>query len=272
MHHRANLSLVFTRSFSFVAGVLVTGSRLRGNTIACSLAIISCIIFLGSTKLFIYAFLTEKVWIVWSGGLQTPRHKAKVYGVCGFVMLGYLGLGIVFLLSRWSEIRSREGDTCYIGVSHSASVALMSYDISQTIFFTAMFLWPFWRSHIISSHLRGIARRTLCGTLASLTLSAGNASTMIALGSEEPGWVSLNALILYWISSGTRTYVSESLSLPHITVTIDTKDQSQISARETFQVASRRYIIPISPNLSAAPYPATAMGSVGTQRSRRYSV
>ncbi|KAK7040337.1 hypothetical protein VNI00_009805 [Paramarasmius palmivorus] len=181
--------------FTFFSGVLLIGTRLRGNPVACSFAIISCIIILGSTKLFIYAFLVEKVLIVWSGGLRTARHTIMVYGICGFVMLGYLAVGILFLLSRRSEIRKDAEDACYIGVSHAAAVTMVTYDLSQNIFFTGMFLWPLWRSHLINPSLKRMATRTLSGAIASLTLSAANASTMIAFGGEELGWMCLSICV-----------------------------------------------------------------------------
>lgn len=89
-------------------------------------------------KIFIYAFLSEKVrslpiicnprltqqqvYIVWTGGNQTPRLKAKVYRICGLVIIGYIVIAILMVLGRQSEIR--DDDVCVIGLKSYAYVSL----------------------------------------------------------------------------------------------------------------------------------------------------
>ncbi|KAF8314718.1 hypothetical protein DL93DRAFT_2079853 [Clavulina sp. PMI_390] len=47
-------------------GVLVHGVGLEDSAASCSLAIFSCILLYTTTKLLIYIFLSERVWLVWS--------------------------------------------------------------------------------------------------------------------------------------------------------------------------------------------------------------
>ncbi|KAJ3813878.1 hypothetical protein EV368DRAFT_31491, partial [Lentinula lateritia] len=145
--------------FVFFAGLLASGISLSWSQTTCSLAIYTCISFYAISKIFIYAFLSEKVYIVWTGGNQNSRLKARVYRVCAVVLLGYVVVGTLTVIGRDSTIR-RDG-VCIIGLKSYATISLIVYDMTLNIFLTAMFLWPLWLSHPMSPKLRSIAKRTL---------------------------------------------------------------------------------------------------------------
>ncbi|ESK89775.1 hypothetical protein Moror_16837 [Moniliophthora roreri MCA 2997] len=221
--------LVLIDSWFFVlfSGILLTGIGTMGDPVACSLAIFSCILFQGSSKVLIYAFFVEKVYIVWSGGNRTPRLKTKVYKICSVILLGYVVIDVLFFLGHASHIREEDG-VCILGYKNYASIALVTYDLVQNVFFTIMFLWPLWRSRVMSPRLRNVAKKTFYGAVSGLTISAANTVVLIALRGTELSWVCMNscvadvaanALILYWVSSGTPSDSVDHFTLPEINVT-----------------------------------------------------
>jgi hypothetical protein len=79
-----------------------------------------------SQQLLIYGFLVEKVYIVWSGGNQTPRFKTPAYRICSVVLLGYITVAILMIIGQISLIR---GDgMCMIGLKDFAYVRRCSSD------------------------------------------------------------------------------------------------------------------------------------------------
>ncbi|KAF9263835.1 hypothetical protein L218DRAFT_310640 [Marasmius fiardii PR-910] len=227
---RACIILVLLDSWIFVifSGILSTGVGLAESLMICQMAILVCIICYGSTKLFIYAFLVEKVYIVWSCGNQTPRFKTPVYRICCGVLTGYAVVLVLMVLGRKSLLN--EDRVCLLGLEGFATIPLVAYDLAQNVFFTAMFLWPFWRSHPMSPRLRAVAKRTLYAACGSLTVSAVNYLVMVALHGQELGWiclvgcvtdVTLNAIFLFWVSSSgsSPTECRDRFSLPRMDMT-----------------------------------------------------
>lgn len=104
--------LIFVDSWLFIfsSGILVLGSGLEKNDVSCSMGILLCIVFYGSSKLLIYIFLcaflvlwvipssitelhtAERVWVVWRTVPQSRRLQCKAYVACVLVLSGYLGV------------------------------------------------------------------------------------------------------------------------------------------------------------------------------------
>ena len=64
----------------------------------------------------------EQVYIVWSGGKQTPRFKTPAYRICSFVLLGYVTVLVLMIMGKNSFIR---GDgMCMIGLKDFAYVQI----------------------------------------------------------------------------------------------------------------------------------------------------
>ncbi|KAF5390521.1 hypothetical protein D9757_002592 [Collybiopsis confluens] len=174
-------------------------------------------------QVLIYAFLSERVYIIWTGGNQVSRFKTKVYRLCAFVMLGYIVVVVLMIVGREGTIR--EDDICIIGLRSYSTISLIVYDFSLNIFLTTMFLFPLWRSHPMSPRLRSVAKRTLYGACTSLISSAVNFIILFLLGGNELGWVCLsscvtdsmiNALALFWVSSSPYPshIIRDRFSLP----------------------------------------------------------
>lgn len=101
--------------FIFASGVLILGFGLEKDDASCSTGILLCIIFYGSSKLFIYIFLSsfsflsirpsliteppsaERVHVVWRPTPHSRRLQSKAYIACLIVLSGYSGVvGVLF--------------------------------------------------------------------------------------------------------------------------------------------------------------------------------
>src|ERR1700733_14883597 len=77
---RLTIILIFADSLSFLllTGILVHGVGLELSNTSCGLGVVSCIALYSSSKVLIYIFLCERVWIVWSnmGGPKSDAFAA----------------------------------------------------------------------------------------------------------------------------------------------------------------------------------------------------
>ncbi|GAV99049.1 transmembrane protein [Lentinula edodes] len=223
----------------------------------------NCVSLIG-VSILIYAFLSEKVYIVWTGGNQNSRLKARVYRVCAVVLLGYVVVGTLTVIGRDSTIR---GDgVCIIGLKSYATISLIVYDMSLNIFLTAMFLWPLWLSHPMSPKLRSIAKRTLYGASTSLVSSMINIAILFLLGGNELGWICLsscvadvtvNSLALFWLSSGSSwsgDVVRDRFSLPTMDMSALTFVHIESATRPTLSGQPSTIIVSESTQDSHQPH------------------
>ncbi|KAF8309474.1 hypothetical protein DL93DRAFT_2085564 [Clavulina sp. PMI_390] len=190
---RLSLILIFAISLAFimVTGTLIHGVGLEYTLTSCSLGIWSCILLYTSTKLLIYIFLSERVWLVWSNvsatkaalnALQTQKRQSQapnrsippsewradvakrlrnpVYVVCLVSLVGYVAVIILLLVSRIAGFRKQDG-SCVIGLAPTGSIPLLSYDAYITVLLTALFVWPLRTKQGMSNGLRRLTTRTL---------------------------------------------------------------------------------------------------------------
>ncbi|THV04388.1 hypothetical protein K435DRAFT_195726 [Dendrothele bispora CBS 962.96] len=158
--------LVLLDSWFFVvfSGILMNGVGTTWNLQACTIAICICISVYVLSKMLIYSFLSERVYIVWSGGNQVRRLQSPVYRICCIVLVGFIVVAVFMVIGRETHIR--QDGVCVIGLKQSVGIGLVVYDLFLNVFLTVMFLWPLWgssRSGVkISPKLRTVAKRTLC--------------------------------------------------------------------------------------------------------------
>ncbi|KAF8309480.1 hypothetical protein DL93DRAFT_1754331 [Clavulina sp. PMI_390] len=225
----ARLSLIlmfaFSLTFMMATGTLIHGIGLEDTATSCSLAIWSCILLYTTTKLLIYIFLSERVWLVWSnissnkaalGASQgqnrhastlpptpttsrapsewrdrvTKRLKNPVYLVCLISLLGYVAVIILLLVSRIAGFRNQDG-SCVIGLARVGSIPLLTYDAYITVLLTTLFVWPLRTKKGMSDALRRLTTRTLIASFAALSTSAINITVLTVLRGHELGWVCL---------------------------------------------------------------------------------
>ncbi|KAJ7618729.1 hypothetical protein FB45DRAFT_714670, partial [Roridomyces roridus] len=210
---RLCILLIFLDSYLFIfaSGILVFGINLQKNTTACAAAIYLCVSFYTSSKVLIYAFLTEKVWIVWETSSGRSRMRSPVYLVCMVTVALYGAIVTIMVIGGIAELRQSDG-LCVIGLKPTASIPLLSYDLYINVLLTALFLWPLLRSEHSTARLRRVATRTLMASAVALTTSTINMTVLTVLHGRELGWICLascgtdvvfNAAALFWVTSGT---------------------------------------------------------------------
>ncbi|KAJ7180726.1 hypothetical protein C8R46DRAFT_591828 [Mycena filopes] len=214
--------LVFLDSwaFMFASGILIFGVGLETHEAGCSAGIYLCIVFYSSSKLLIYAFLIEKVGVVWNVGGK--RFQSPVYIVCAITVGLYFGVIVLLFFGRVSQLRA--GDkACVIGLKPAASIPLLSYDLYINVFLTGLFLWPLLRSNLSTPRLKRVAIRTLLSSAVALTTSTVNIVVLTVLKGHELGWVCLascgtdvifNALALFWVTGASRSGTTILTSCP----------------------------------------------------------
>ncbi|KAJ7191309.1 hypothetical protein GGX14DRAFT_528844 [Mycena pura] len=201
--------LVFFDSYFFLlsSGMLVFGVGLQMNQVACSAGIYLCVAFYCTSKILIYLFLTEKVYIVWGGAL--PRLRCPTYLLCIGSVSSYLFVIVIMFIYRIDGFRPEDG-ACVLGLKPKASIPLLSYDLYINILLTTLFLWPILRSHHINPQLKRVATKTLIASSVALTTSTINIAVLTILHGRELGWVCLascgtdvifNASALFWVTS-----------------------------------------------------------------------
>lgn len=214
--------LVFLDSwlFLFTCGVLIFGVGLERGIAICSLSIYLCIAFYGTSKLFIYCFLIEKVHIVWAPTSGAKRFRSPVYIICVVTVALYAVVAALMCIGRVHYFR--EDGACVTGVKLFASIPLLSYDLYVNIFLTSLFLWPLVKTGKIHPMLRRVAKRTLLAATVALTTSTVNVLVLTLQHGKELGWVCLgscgadvicNALALFWATERTGPYFSPNMRI-----------------------------------------------------------
>ncbi|KAJ6525958.1 hypothetical protein B0H19DRAFT_1275837 [Mycena capillaripes] len=206
---RICILLVFLDSYLFLfsSAILIFGVGLQMNETACATGIYICVLFYASSKVLIYAFLTEKVYIVWDTGRK--RMRSPVYLVCMGTVLLYAAVIIIMIIGRVDEFRPGDG---VIGLKPTASIPLLSYDLYINLLLTGLFLWPLLRSQHSNAQLRRVATRTLAAAGMALTTSTVNITVLTIMKGHQLGWLCLsscgmdvifNATVLFWVTTGS---------------------------------------------------------------------
>ncbi|KAH8107967.1 hypothetical protein BXZ70DRAFT_1003387 [Cristinia sonorae] len=196
--------------FLFTSILLIHGLGLELNIGVCTAAIAICIGFYATSKLFIFLFLTEKVYIVWSSTERTPRWKSRVYIFCMFLMALYVAIGLHLIWDRRAYFRGSDG-VCIIGLKRLGTLLLISYDTFLSLILLSLFLYPLIRARVRNQYLRSICKRAVCATTLMLGTSTTNILVLTIMDGQQQGWVCLaccgsdiiiNAAVLFWATSG----------------------------------------------------------------------
>ncbi|KAF9148225.1 hypothetical protein BG015_010061 [Linnemannia schmuckeri] len=206
--------------FSFIATLLVQTNN--KNPLSCNLSIFSCITLYASSKVIIYLFLMEKVYVVTAIG--STRRDFFLYKVNLCLLLPYIAVITLMIIFRHARINKlgqvdpvdehRLGH-CDIGLGEAATYPLIFYDIFVSCWLTFLFIWPLMSSTSLlqgpsKGRLRDVARRTLMGCVMSLIISTGNVASLITSQGWERGLiclscctadVTLNAITIHWVTS-----------------------------------------------------------------------
>lgn len=219
---RLSVILMFLDSwlFLFSSGVLLFGVGLELSPSVCTVAIYLNILFYSTSKFLVYAFLAEKVHIVWSPKVGIRRLESPVYLIC-ITCVSFYCIIITFLFAGPVHEFNNDG-VCVTGLKRIASIPLLVYDLFINVFLTSMFLYPLVSSQLQSSGLRRLSVRTFIAALVSLTTSTVNVVVLMSLDGKELGWVNLgacgadiivNGVAIFWVSMGSSRH-NDSSGLP----------------------------------------------------------
>ncbi|KAF9201340.1 hypothetical protein BGZ49_008403 [Haplosporangium sp. Z 27] len=208
--------------FSVMAAMLAQTSN--GNQVACTVANFVCIFLYAGSKVLIYLFLTERVYVVTAIGVRrwnSTMFKFNIILLCPYICL--LALAIKY---RVSEITSN--GHCKIGLTAQASAPLIAYDSLLNLWLTALFL----RALISStsqlqgptkSKLRTVARKTFIGSILAFVFSTANIASIVFFNGHERAVlclalctldVTMNAITIHWVTSRGRSGSKPSNAAP----------------------------------------------------------
>ncbi|KAI8890018.1 hypothetical protein K501DRAFT_207318 [Backusella circina FSU 941] len=228
---------VVSWAFTTTSMLLVTTNN--GNYTSCFLSIMVCDIFYSGTKITIYAWLIEKVYIVSSA--RQARWSTMSYRFHVALMLPYIAIFTLMLVFHISEVQ--EDGVCIIGLQAVASIPLLVYDFLINLYMTFFFVKPLlkfesnlrvkWRS----SRLNEVALRTLVASIVCLFASFANVFALVMFDGRERGLlcltcctvdVTVNVITIHWVTShapGKRSKQSYITSSQH-QMTIDGQPKS----------------------------------------------
>ncbi|KAJ3868204.1 hypothetical protein EV359DRAFT_77863 [Lentinula novae-zelandiae] len=208
---RVCILLIFLDSwlFLFASGILTFGVGLESKEVVCEMAIYLCIIFYATSKLLIYSFLVEKVYLVWSPTVSSPqRTKSPIYLGCVAMITVYAGVIATMFAGKIFFLRESDG-VCIIGLQQYSSLTLVVYDLIINIVLTLLFLWPVFKVNLMNPRLKSVATRTMLASAVALTTSTVNMLVLALLKGHENGWICLgscgadvifNALAIFWVT------------------------------------------------------------------------
>ncbi|KAF9308927.1 hypothetical protein BG003_010418 [Podila horticola] len=196
-------------AFSLIAAMLVQTNNY--NLVSCTMSVYLCIALYAFSKIIIYLFLMEKVYVVTAVG--TTRANFMLYRVNLVLLIPYFGIFALMLFFRVSHLQ--DDGTCLIGLLPPASITLIIYDVFISSWLTVLFIRPLMSSTSLlqgpsKGKLRDVARRTLLGSVVALILSTANVFTLVVFKGHERGLiclasctvdVTLNAMTVHWVTS-----------------------------------------------------------------------
>ncbi|CAO3646676.1 unnamed protein product [Cunninghamella blakesleeana] len=235
------LLYIFSWAFTFSGLHLVFTNN--GNYISCLLSILACDVFYSGTKIIIYCWLIEKVWVVNAG--RVGRWQCKSYRYHMLLLTPYIGIFVIMILfhNAWLE----PDGTCIIGLQLVATVPLLLYDFIINLYMTILFVRPLFKIDKTTqmdqqaSRLKEVAKRTMVASVVCLIVSFANVAALTILNGIERGLVCLtccymdvmiNVVTVHFVTTQgvTKTVEYPNNKSNHDQGTILTSDHSQIQS------------------------------------------
>ncbi|KAF8475666.1 hypothetical protein BDZ91DRAFT_188796 [Kalaharituber pfeilii] len=194
--------------FVFSSTVLQSSLGLDSSHNACDVAILLCLVCYLTSKVILYFFLVEKVWIIRGSRQARMKDMLYLFNSLGMLLPYCIVISLTFVFRR-ADISSGE---CRIGLRLPANVPLLVFDICINVYLTALFLQPLKQMHSYRGargKLRTVARRTFIGSACTLFSTVANLTALLVLKGREPGWICFaccngdvlfSALVLHWLS------------------------------------------------------------------------
>ncbi|KAI8093831.1 uncharacterized protein BX664DRAFT_330687 [Halteromyces radiatus] len=215
-YSRILVLLLYICSWAFTVTGLILMSTNNGNYLSCLLSELSCDIFYSGTKILMYCWLIEKVWVVNAG--RTTRWHTKSYRLHTLLLTPYIVIFVlmIYFHNAWLE----EDGLCIIGLKPIASIPLLVYDFVFNLYMTVLFVLPLikighdtnvdWKQ----TRLHEVAKKTMMASVVCLIVSFANVTALAVLGGTERGVlcltccfvdVMINVVTVHWVTSQPAT-------------------------------------------------------------------
>ncbi|KAI9016249.1 hypothetical protein CLU79DRAFT_764108 [Phycomyces nitens] len=234
-------------SWSFTTSSMIFTSTNNGNYISCYLSIMACDIFYSATKLTIYWWLIEKVWVVSS--VRQSRWKTPSYRFHCLLLTPYVGIFSLMIIFHIAELK--DTGECIIGLQHFASVPLMLYDFFINFYMTILFVKPLWKSskrlttEWKVSRLHEVAERTMVASIVCLFVSLINLVILLSFHGRERGLfclscctidVTVNVITIHWVTSSVTSKKSKDSKISTLTNPMENLTSNSNSSRPVEQI------------------------------------
>ncbi|KAI0130601.1 hypothetical protein F4814DRAFT_444743 [Daldinia grandis] len=223
-------------AFTFGSSIVDYGIGVDSNLGVCSAAILLCLFFYVTTKVYckngtrsklerftiltflpgqlIYVFQVEKAFLIQGGTKRRVESRLYIFNVFGVLTI----FAVICILTFVYRAAQMNKGRCIVGIEKQALIPLIVLEIVANIYIMALLLNPLRNTHSVkgASHapvnppgLRPVAIRTFVGALFTTTSSIVNLIVLMVLNGE-PGWIFLaccngdilfSALIIQWVTS-----------------------------------------------------------------------
>jgi len=206
---RICILIVFVDSYLFllVAGVLTLGVGLGDHPGTCYSTTYICLAFYGSSKVFVYWFLVERVYLVWRPFPSATRSQCKVYVACLIVCL-FVYTAVLIVCFHFASTTFADG-ICKIVLEKPSAISLLTFDFSINILLTGLFVWPLFRFRFSDVKIKRLGKRSLWAALVALTTSSINMLMATMMDGVQLSWICfgscavdvvVNAIALFWVT------------------------------------------------------------------------
>lgn len=181
----------------------------------CNATILVCIVFYLLSKLFIYIFLMERIFVVHTSRSTTrsrfsDRWQSNWYRGCTLFMLAFIGVAALAFIHKKNALSS--DGFCHVGVSQDGMIPVLILDISFHIYLTTGFLYPLWKSRYLEMpRSRALAKNALLAC--TICLATSSANMVIIFAAHQHAFVCLGlcltdvsicAFVFFFVSRARR--------------------------------------------------------------------
>ncbi|KAL9539899.1 hypothetical protein MBANPS3_009996 [Mucor bainieri] len=224
--------MLYLSSWAFAYTSAVVVSTNNNNMTSCTLGMLACDIFYAGSKIIIYAWLIERIYLVTAvktSRLKTNSYRLHLVMLCPYIIIFALMVCVpqvpstttremthLYMQLIYRNIYLEADGKCTIGLQLIASVPLLVYDFILNLYLTWLFMAPLMNIGLTSranwkrSRLYRLARRTLVASVVSLLISFANVLFVVVTKGHQRGLVCLtmctvdvtiNAVTVYWVTT-----------------------------------------------------------------------
>ncbi|SAM04378.1 hypothetical protein [Absidia glauca] len=200
--------LLYLCSWAFTVSTLILVATNNGNYLSCLLSELACDVFYSGTKILIYCWLIEKVWVV--NAPRTSRWQTLSYRIHMLLLTPYVAIFSLMVIfhNAWLE----SDGICQIGLQPIATIPLIIINMYMTVCFVLPLMKIGSDTNVDwkQSRLHEVAKKTLVASVVCLVVSFANITALAIQNGVERGVVCLtcclvdvviNVITVHWVTS-----------------------------------------------------------------------